>query len=265
MKRQRVVLPLLVAMGALQWAAACGDDGVEPEPNRAPEAVNSIPAAQLTPGEIVAVDMSAYFSDPDGDTLSYEAATSAAGVATVSVSGSVVTVEAVAKGSATVTVTASDPDGDALHFTAESSSPEVATAAIAGTRIELEALGWGTAAVTVTARDPGGLTAQLEFSVTVEPPSPRWSICDRTTAVRDMILALTGADDCASVKGSELASISRLGLANAGITSLKPDDFEGLTGLTGLELFGNSLEVPPSDVFTPDCRRSRCFKCPTTA
>ena len=55
--------------------------------------------------------MSANFRDPDGDRLTHTAASSNAGVLTVSVSGSVLTLVAVAPGSATVTVTATDPGG----------------------------------------------------------------------------------------------------------------------------------------------------------
>ena len=53
----------------------------------------------------------ALFSDPDGDALTYSATSSNSGVVTASMSGSIITVEAVAEGTATVTVTATDPDG----------------------------------------------------------------------------------------------------------------------------------------------------------
>ena len=80
-------------------------------PNRAPEAVGSIPAQSLAPGRTVTVDVTGYFRDPDGDALTYTAATSNAGVASVSISGSSLTVVGVAEGRATVTVTAADPGG----------------------------------------------------------------------------------------------------------------------------------------------------------
>ena len=80
-------------------------------PNRAPEAVGSIPAQSLDTGETVTLDVTGYFRDPDGDALTYTAATSNAGVASVSISGSSLTVVAVAEGRATVTVTAADPGG----------------------------------------------------------------------------------------------------------------------------------------------------------
>ncbi len=75
------------------------------------------------------------------------------------------------------------------------------------------------------------------------------SICDRTAVVRDEILHLTGASDCSTVTGDELAAITILELDNAGIDSLKSGDFAGLTELTELELYGNRLGTLPSDVF----------------
>ena len=80
-------------------------------PNRAPEVVDSIPGAGTHSGEPVTVIVSGYFSDPDGDSLSYEAESSDTAVVTVSMSGDKVRVAGVAEGNATVTVTASDPGG----------------------------------------------------------------------------------------------------------------------------------------------------------
>jgi Leucine-rich repeat (LRR) protein len=80
--------------------------------NQSPVAVGSIPDSSVDVGDDISVDdVSPYFSDPDGDVLTYTAASSDTGLATVSVSGSTVTVTGVAEGSATVTVTATDPGG----------------------------------------------------------------------------------------------------------------------------------------------------------
>ena len=79
--------------------------------NRAPLAVGTIPALTLAPGGTTTIDASGYFSDPDGDALTYTATSSNSAVATASVSGSTVTITAVATGSATITVTARDPGG----------------------------------------------------------------------------------------------------------------------------------------------------------
>ena len=83
-----------------------------PDPNnRAPTAVGSIAAQTIVAGESVTVNVAGNFSDPDGNTLSFAAASSDAAVATASVSGSSVTINGVSAGSATVTVTATDPGG----------------------------------------------------------------------------------------------------------------------------------------------------------
>ena len=84
--------------------------------NNAPTTNGTIPDETLvTDGETAQntrdLDVSGYFSDPDGDTLTYTASSSDTGKATVSVSSSTVTLTAVATGTATITVTATDPGG----------------------------------------------------------------------------------------------------------------------------------------------------------
>ena len=81
------------------------------QPNRAPTRVGSIPAQSLNPGGIATVNASPYFTDPDGDALTYTAASSNSVVARSSVSGSTVTITGVTAGTATITVTARDPGG----------------------------------------------------------------------------------------------------------------------------------------------------------
>ena len=77
-------------------------------PNRGPVATGTIQARTVPRGQTIAVDVSPFFSDPDGEALSYAAASSNGGVATVTVAGSSVTVAGVATGTAAVTVTATD-------------------------------------------------------------------------------------------------------------------------------------------------------------
>ena len=79
--------------------------------NRAPVAQGSIPPQTITAGQSAAVNVASNFSDPDGDPLTYEAVTSDAGVAGVSVAGATITIAAVAAGNATITVTVRDPGG----------------------------------------------------------------------------------------------------------------------------------------------------------
>ena len=80
-------------------------------PNRSPEPVGTISDQTVEVGEQVTVDLSPYFDDPDGDTLTYMAMSSNSGVAGVSVSGATATVTAVAKGTTDVTITATDNEG----------------------------------------------------------------------------------------------------------------------------------------------------------
>ena len=126
MRAIRILALVLITAGAPLWVATCGGDGgtqptpVDPDPtpppppppaNRAPTATGSIDAQTIPVGESVSVNVAGNFTDPDGNTLSFAAASSDEAVATASVSGSNVTIEGVAAGSATVTVTASDPGG----------------------------------------------------------------------------------------------------------------------------------------------------------
>ena len=78
--------------------------------NRRPERQGDIPVHFLDAGESVEIDMSEYFSDPDGDELDYDVGTSSAGVVTGSESLGTVTITAGRRGTATVTVTAADPE-----------------------------------------------------------------------------------------------------------------------------------------------------------
>ena len=99
---------------AILWVIACGqgDGGTAPtDDNSAPTPVGTIPPQTVTAGEVVTLDMTSYFSDPDGDALTYSAATSAPAVASPTVSGATLTIAGVSDGSATVTVTARDPGG----------------------------------------------------------------------------------------------------------------------------------------------------------
>ena len=107
--RYRFAVPTMLAF----CAVACGEEPTEPPdpPNRAPVATASIPSATVQAGDSLLLDLSAYFNDPDGDNLSFAAASSDSTVATTSVSGSTATVMALARGTASVTVTATDPDG----------------------------------------------------------------------------------------------------------------------------------------------------------
>ncbi len=80
--------------------------------NLAPSAVGSLTGPDLQVGDGAAVvEVADAFEDPEGDTLTYAASSSAPDVAGASVSGSRVTLTPVARGNATITVTATDVAG----------------------------------------------------------------------------------------------------------------------------------------------------------
>ena len=81
-----------------------------PPPNRAPVATEILEQV-VAIGETVEVDLADYFSDPDGDALTYAASSAAGAVATVSISGSVITITGVAAGGTSINTTAEDPAG----------------------------------------------------------------------------------------------------------------------------------------------------------
>ena len=78
-------------------------------PNRGPEAAGEMTDAEVFVGEFVEVELAGYFSDPDGDALTYAAASSNEGAVTVAVAGDTLRVEGVGRETVGVTVTATDP------------------------------------------------------------------------------------------------------------------------------------------------------------
>ena len=77
--------------------------------NRTPTKVGTISSQLARVGSTaVTLDVSPYFSDPDGHTLTYSATSSSTSRATVSLSGSTVTITAVAAGWSTISVKATD-------------------------------------------------------------------------------------------------------------------------------------------------------------
>ena len=113
-----VAVVLVLTLGSL----ACGDgtrSPVAPSPaptNRAPTTsgqipAQTIPAETLAQGESVRLDVAQYFSDPEGDPLTYEATSTDIEIATVGVSESVVSLNAIQPGRVTISVSARDPGG----------------------------------------------------------------------------------------------------------------------------------------------------------
>ena len=89
--------------------------------------------------------------------------------------------------------------------------------------------------VTTTTPDEGGITP----------------VSDRTPLVRDTIVnAIRGIDDPADVTEAHLATITTLSMVSETLTSLSVGDFDGLTGLTYLNVFSSpNLTMLPSGIF----------------
>jgi hypothetical protein len=101
-------------------------------------AVGTIPGHNVDVGGTATVPVAGYFSDPDGDQLTFSGTSSNPAAATVSLDGATATVTGVARGSAVVTVTATDPDGlqanQGFNVTVGQSGIKQATVAIFGLR-----------------------------------------------------------------------------------------------------------------------------------
>ena len=168
----------------------------------APTALGSIAALTLAERETHTVTASEYFA---GEGVTYAAESSDPGVATVAVDGAVVTVTAVAAGSATIKVTATNEGGKAEqsfvvtiqlpavtltlggaaqeieladYFGDEVTGYEVTASpsgivhvSRSGSQLTLTAVAAGSATITVTATNGGG-SAEQAFAVTVVPPAP---------------------------------------------------------------------------------------------
>ena len=79
--------------------------------NQPPQTISQIAMQFLEVGGSVRIGLSNHFRDPEGRTMTFSAVSDNTGTATASVQGSVLTVRGVARGGASVTVTARDTGG----------------------------------------------------------------------------------------------------------------------------------------------------------
>ena len=79
--------------------------------NAAPMMVGTLDDQVVTRGEPLTFSIAGVFMDPDGDPLTNTAGSADASIATATVSGESVTLDGLAPGTTTITITASDPDG----------------------------------------------------------------------------------------------------------------------------------------------------------
>ena len=234
--RYRTLAIASALVAALVGGVSCGGDGTtDPAPPPpppppapvAPVAVGSIPAQVMTAGESVSVDVSPFFRDPDGGALRYTAASSATAVLTVSLTGSNLTITAVAPGTATVTVTATDPGG----LTAAQSTGVTVEAANQAP----EAVGTIPAqAMTV------GQTATVDVSAFFSDPD---GDALTYTAESSNEAALT-----AGLEGTSLTLTAvAVGMATVTVTAADPD---GLTAMQSAEVTVEAANQAPEPVGT---------------
>lgn len=81
-------------------------------PNRAPECVKPLEDVLMKPGSEVILDMSSYFTDPDGEQLKYICTSSDQKIIHVSSKGNNVYLTAIGKGSAEISISATDAKGE---------------------------------------------------------------------------------------------------------------------------------------------------------
>ena len=216
-------------------------------PNRAPQSKGTIPPLSVVLGQTGTVDVSAYFTDPDGDALTYAATSSSPGVATVSVSGSTVTVAAVAKGTTNVTVTATDPGGLAATQTFQATVPNRAPEA--GDPIpDMDALVGDTVEVDVSEHftDPDG--DALTYAATSSSPGVATvSVSGSTVTVAAVAKGTTNV----TVTATDPGGLAATQTFQATVPNRAPEAGDPIPDMDAL--VGDTVEVDVSEHFTdPD-------------
>ena len=171
-------------------------------PNRAPQPRGTLPAIAVFVGDTGNVGVSGNFSEPDGEALTYSAASLNPAVATVvSVLGSVVTVVAVGQGTTGVTVTATDPGGLAATQTFQVTVPN--RAPVAGAPIP---------DMVAFAGDSAEVDASAHFT---DPDSDALAFTASTSNARIAAVSVSG--------GTVTVTAVALGAATVTITATDPE------------------------------------------
>ena len=128
---------------------------------------------------------------------------------------------------------------DAASFSIVSTSGQLRTSAA----LDYEAKNAYSVTVSVTDGNGGSDSITVTINVTdVDETTINPPLSDRTSQVRDAIVAaVPGITNAADVTVAHLDAITSLNLNDKNITSLKTNDFNGLTALTSLYLQGNSI------------------------
>lgn len=164
-------------------SAAQAFDATSVRPNRAPVAEGMIPDTVIYVGMSDSLDVSPFFSDPDGDSLTYTATTSRSIRVTVAVSGSILRLRAVSLGNSAITVTARDPGGLPARqrfraFVEPTPAPDLAvdTPAVNTDRVKVGGQFIFSALVrnlgNAEAQSPGTLSIHASFDPRISPADP---------------------------------------------------------------------------------------------
>ncbi len=144
-------------------------------------------------------------------------------------------------GPATVTVSAEATDPRAaVEFAPADADADPAN----GHQVALAA--GATTAVTVQVTSGDEATVRV---YTLRVGRPATTVCERTPAVRDAIVAYLRVSDCVAVTPAQLAGIQTLELNGRGIARLAAGDFAGLSTLDELALDDNDLTELPKGLF----------------
>ena len=178
--------------------------------NRTPIRVGSIPEQLVRIGESAAtLDVSSYFSDPDGHTLTYSATSSNTNKATVSMSDATLTITAGTAGTATITVRATDTGNasttQSFSVTVLASDTVNPVGSIPSQSVALS--GSGTATVDVSSYFSGPVGETLTYTATSSNTSRA------TVSVSDATVTITGV-----AAGSATISVQAADTNNASAT-----------------------------------------------
>ena len=204
---------------------------MNPQPNRAPVTIGTIsPEPLMARGASRVVDVSGLFHDLDGDTLHYTASSNNPHVASVTISGTQVTLIPLREGSATVTVTASDGELTAMLSIAVSITPYV------------DAEAWmPDANLRAAVRTALGLAPDDVLTQQAMEGLIILNARSHSTTASTRVVNLTGLEHA--------IQLSILNLGRTGVSDLTP--LQGLTQLTQLTLwYTNIWDLSPLQSLT---------------
>ncbi len=221
-KAYEVQVRAINVVGGSLWSALSTGTPSEPPPppNQAPQPVGSLMGPDLQVGDgPEEVDVSGSFEDPDRDTLTYDASSSAPGIAQARTSGSRVTLTPVVQGTATITVTATDVAGSNTPATQRF---DVRVKGRRGVTISRDALTvdeglTGTYTVVLDSEPTGPVTptAPANTDVSVDPMELTFTTGDWSSSQTVSVAAATDTDAAADplvaishqVSGSDYGSV----------------------------------------------------------